>query len=180
MGSSFRVVIVLCAWNPHIKITAGRSPLSAAQRHVEESRLPRILRSIQRQPWCVGRHQMALEIESRSAPFPSPGARRWHLTRALNTPGPVRSSRHKGVATLDRTSQTHARASALFNKKEEQQREGRKAMAEYEAAQQAMREKTARLRALRLARDAAGKQAPKDVSKQAPTPQARKRAAAGE
>ena len=81
---------------------------------------------------------------------------------------------------MDRTSQTHARASALFNKKEEQQREGRKAMAEYEAAQQAMREKTARLRALRLARDAAGKQAPKDVSKPAPTPPARKRAAAGE
>jgi hypothetical protein len=89
---------------------------------------------------------------------------------------------------LDRTSQTHARASALFNKKEEQQREGRKAMAEYEASQQAMREKTAKLRALRLARDAADKQAPKlapklapkQVSKQAPTPPARKRAAAGE
>ena len=81
---------------------------------------------------------------------------------------------------MDRTSQTHARASALFNKKEEQQREGRKAMAEYEATQQAMREKTARLRALRLARDAADKQAPKQVSKQAPTPPARKRAIAGE
>ena len=86
---------------------------------------------------------------------------------------------------MDRTSQqTHERAEKLFNKKEEQAREGRKAMAEYEAAQQAMREKTARLRALRLARDAAGKQAPKDVSKQvsrpAPTPPARKRAAAGE
>jgi hypothetical protein len=85
---------------------------------------------------------------------------------------------------LDRNSQTHARASALFNKKEEQQREGRKAMAEYEASQQAMREKTAKLRALRLARDAAGQLAPKDVSKQvstpAPKPSARKRAAAGE
>jgi hypothetical protein len=81
---------------------------------------------------------------------------------------------------LNRTSQTHARASALFNKKEEQQREGRKAMAEYEASQQAMREKTAKLRALRLARDAADKLAPKQVSKQAPTPPARKRAAAGE
>jgi hypothetical protein len=81
---------------------------------------------------------------------------------------------------LDRTSQTHARASALFNKKEEQQREGRKAMAEYEASQHAMREKTAKLRALRLARDAADKLAPKQVSKQAPTPPARKRAAAVE
>ena len=47
-----------------------------------------------------------------------------------------------------------ARAEALF-KKEKQMREGAKAMAEYEVAQQAMRERTARLRALRLARDAA-------------------------
>ena len=46
------------------------------------------------------------------------------------------------------------RAEALF-KKEEQMREGSNAMAEYKAAQQAVREKTARLRALRLARDAA-------------------------
>jgi hypothetical protein len=89
---------------------------------------------------------------------------------------------------LDRTSQTHARASALFNKKEEQQREGRKAMAEYEAAQRALREKTAKLRALRLAREAAGEQAPKEVSKEvskqvstpAPKPPARKRLAAAE
>ena len=49
-----------------------------------------------------------------------------------------------------------ARAEALF-KKEKQMRKGAKAMAEYEVAQQAMRERTARLRALRLARDA-GKQ----------------------
>ena len=46
------------------------------------------------------------------------------------------------------------RAEALF-KKEEQMREGAKAMAEYKATQQAIRERTARLRALRLARDAA-------------------------
>jgi hypothetical protein len=45
-----------------------------------------------------------------------------------------------------------ARAEALF-KKEMQLREGEKAMAEYRAAQQALREKTTRLRALRLARD---------------------------
>jgi len=48
----------------------------------------------------------------------------------------------------------HARAEALF-KKQEQQREGAKAMAEYLAQREAVREKTARLRALRLARDAA-------------------------
>jgi hypothetical protein len=109
-----------------------------------------------------------LETESRS--FPQ-GA----LSR--------RSSFVKRSTRLNRNSQqTHARASALFNKKEEQQREGRKAMAEYEAAQHALRERTAKLRALRLARDALGQQAPKEVSKQvstqAPTPPARKRSLA--
>ena len=48
----------------------------------------------------------------------------------------------------------HAHAEAIF-KKQEQLREGAKAMADYKAAQQAIREKTARLRALRLASDAA-------------------------
>jgi hypothetical protein len=47
------------------------------------------------------------------------------------------------------------RAEALFKKKEERLSEGQEAMAEYEADGHAMREKTARLRALRLARDAA-------------------------
>jgi hypothetical protein len=48
----------------------------------------------------------------------------------------------------------HRRAEALF-KKEQQLREGQQAMTEYQAERRAMREKTARLRALRLARDAA-------------------------
>ena len=47
------------------------------------------------------------------------------------------------------------RAEALF-KKEEQQREGQKAMAEYLKERQAELDKTARLRALRLAREAEG------------------------
>ena len=47
------------------------------------------------------------------------------------------------------------RADALF-KKEEQQREGQKAMAEYLKERQAELDKTARLRALRLAREAQG------------------------
>jgi hypothetical protein len=51
-----------------------------------------------------------------------------------------------------------AHAEALF-KKEEQARNGRKAMAEYQANRSVMREKTARLRALRLARDAASRRA---------------------
>jgi hypothetical protein len=46
------------------------------------------------------------------------------------------------------------RAEALF-KKEQRVREGQQAMAEYQAKLDALREKTARLRALRLARDAA-------------------------
>lgn len=54
----------------------------------------------------------------------------------------------------DNQKSERARAEALF-KKEEQIREGAKVMAEYKAEQQAVREKTARLRALRLARDVA-------------------------
>ena len=50
--------------------------------------------------------------------------------------------------------QAHRRAEALF-KKEQQSREARQAMADYQAGLHAMREKTARLGALRLARDAA-------------------------
>ena len=55
--------------------------------------------------------------------------------------------------------EAHRRAEALF-KKEQQRREGQQAMAEYQTELRAMREKTARLRALRLARDAANKKAP--------------------
>jgi hypothetical protein len=57
------------------------------------------------------------------------------------------------------TEEAHRRAEALF-KKEQQVREGQQAMAEYQAELQAMRDKTARLRALRLARDAANKKMP--------------------
>jgi len=49
------------------------------------------------------------------------------------------------------TDEAHRRAEALF-KKEQQSHEAQQAMTEYEAELQAMREKTARLRALRLAR----------------------------
>lgn len=54
---------------------------------------------------------------------------------------------------MTETDRARVRAEAVF-KKEEQAREGRKAMVEYEVAQRAVSEKTARLRALRLARDA--------------------------
>jgi hypothetical protein len=51
------------------------------------------------------------------------------------------------------TDDKKARASALF--KEEKQQKGREAMTEYQAQQKAVREKTERLRAQRLMRDAA-------------------------
>jgi leucyl aminopeptidase len=60
--------------------------------------------------------------------------------------------------TID-TEHARARAEAAFKKKEEARREGQKAMKDYRANEQALREKTARLRALRLARDAANKPA---------------------
>ena len=52
------------------------------------------------------------------------------------------------------TDEARRRAETLF-KKEQQLREAQQAMAEYQAQLRVMREKTARLRALRLARDAA-------------------------
>ena len=55
--------------------------------------------------------------------------------------------------------QPQDRAEALFKKKQERLREGQQAMAEYQADRRAVGEKTARLRALRLARDAAESQA---------------------
>jgi hypothetical protein len=55
------------------------------------------------------------------------------------------------------SNQAHDRAEALF-KKEQRLRDGQEAMVEYEAELRATHEKTARLRALRLARDAANKE----------------------
>ena len=52
------------------------------------------------------------------------------------------------------TNSDKARAELLF-KKEQRFRDGQKAAAAYEAEQQAIRQKTSRLRALRMARDAA-------------------------
>ena len=60
------------------------------------------------------------------------------------------------------TDEVHRRAEALF-KKEQQSHEAQQTMTEYEAELQAMREKTARLRALRLARDAASPKSPGPV-----------------
>ena len=51
------------------------------------------------------------------------------------------------------------RANASFKRKETQAREGASAMADYEAAGRAVEEKTARLKALRLAREELRRQA---------------------
>jgi hypothetical protein len=50
------------------------------------------------------------------------------------------------------------RAQALFNKKEEAQREGQKAMQEYRANVEAQRDKYGSLKALRLARKEANEE----------------------
>jgi hypothetical protein len=61
----------------------------------------------------------------------------------------------KGVTALKKDlQQARDLAEASFKKKEAQLREGQKAMAEYNMDRRALRDKTARLRALRLARDA--------------------------
>ena len=65
-----------------------------------------------------------------------------------------------GVTTLSTNSpETSERGSTALQKKEERLREGQQAMAEYLADKHATRERTAKLRALRLARDAANNQA---------------------
>ncbi len=56
-----------------------------------------------------------------------------------------------------RSDEARARAEANF-KKEERAREGAKAMMEYQANSRLVREKTARLRALRLAKEAADRE----------------------
>lgn len=56
------------------------------------------------------------------------------------------------------SSETPDRGSTALKKKEERLRDGQQAMAEYLADKHAMRERTAKLRALRLARDAANNQ----------------------
>ena len=63
-------------------------------------------------------------------------------------------------ATLaSNSNKAHDRAEASFKKQEHQAREGAKAMTDYEAVGHAVREKTARLKSLRLAKQAAEKEA---------------------
>jgi hypothetical protein len=57
--------------------------------------------------------------------------------------------------------ETKARAEAIFKRKEEQVRQGAKAWQEYQAQRRAVTERTERLRALRLAKEAADSAAAK-------------------
>jgi hypothetical protein len=69
--------------------------------------------------------------------------------------------RRKGRPILANNSkEARDRAEASFKKQEQRAREGAKAMADYEAEGRAMREKTARLKSLRMARQAAGDTVP--------------------
>jgi hypothetical protein len=73
--------------------------------------------------------------------------------------------------------EAQARAEASFKRKELQARDGKLAFNEYNAAGNAMREKTARLKALRLAKEAADQEAaanaPKIVPKAKSAPKAK-------
>jgi hypothetical protein len=78
---------------------------------------------------------------------------------------------HDGVF-VSKSTKDMERAQAAFHKKEIQAREGATAMAEYQAAGNAERAKTERLRALRLAKEAADREAAANAPPQSPKPKA--------
>src|SRR5262249_34867317 len=80
--------------------------------------------------------------------------------RTLCRRGRYSGLRKKGVPALSIDSDQACRRAETVFKKQQQVREGQQAMAEYQAKLDAMREKTARLRAQRMARDGANKTAP--------------------
>jgi DNA transformation protein and related proteins len=80
--------------------------------------------------------------------------------------------------TQDKNAQDVERAQAAFQKKEIQAREGKVAMAEYIAAGKAEREKTAKLRALRLAKEERERQEAVRTAEKKATVEALKAAAA--
>ena len=76
---------------------------------------------------------------------------------------------HDGVF-VSKSTKDMERAQAAFHKKEIQAREGATATAEYKAASQAERAKTERLRALRLAKEAADREAAANAPPPPPKP----------
>jgi hypothetical protein len=92
-----------------------------------------------------------------------PGAQR-HLHE-------VRYVRVNDGVFVSKSTKDMERAQAAFHKKEIQAREGATAAAEYKAAGLAERAKTERLRALRLAKEAADREAAANAPPPAPKPQ---------
>jgi hypothetical protein len=86
----------------------------------------------------------------------------------------VRHLREYNGLFVNKTTKDMERAQAAFHKKEVQAREGATATAEYKAAALAERAKTERLRALRLAKEAADREAAENT----PPPGAKPKAAA--
>jgi hypothetical protein len=78
---------------------------------------------------------------------------------------------HDGVL-VSKSTKDMERAQAAFHKKEIQARDGATAMAEYQAAGTAERAKTERLRALRLAKEAADREAAANAPPPSPKPKA--------
>jgi hypothetical protein len=68
-----------------------------------------------------------------------------------------------------RSTEAKTKAEASF-RKEERAKDGAKAMMEYQANGKALREKMARLKALRLAKEAADKEKENQLSSEAPAP----------
>ena len=85
----------------------------------------------------------------------------------------VRYVRVNDGVFVSKSTKDMERAQAAFHKKEIQAREGATAAAEYKAAGLAERAKTERLRALRLAKEAADREAAANAPPPAPKPQKR-------
>ena len=73
----------------------------------------------------------------------------------------------------NKSKEAQAKAEASFKRKAEQARDGKLAAAEYEAAGHAMRERTAKLRELRLAKEAADRVAKAAKPEARPKPAAK-------
>jgi hypothetical protein len=85
----------------------------------------------------------------------------------------------KGDDVMTNSEAVRQRANASFKRKEIQAREGASAMADYEAAGRAVEEKTARLKALRLAGEEFGRQAEAAKKSRPPADDAARRAKIG-
>jgi len=75
----------------------------------------------------------------------------------LNIDKRTQPDREREMTLTTKSNEARARAEASFSK-EERAKEGAKAMMEYLANSRMVREKTERLKALRLAKEAAGKE----------------------